>query len=501
MIVASSLVDLAVAASGPSHTQIRKCYSKVFSSLQKYELTAGFVTGSDTEDFVRLFGGDRSAPVFMDLMGCEAFGQSVPLEQYVRFINEHNYMLQYRIRDVQKGTLRQEGHLLVLPLSFTKTVSYFDNNEVYFSPESFLGAPIRLTAEFVYDTRTENCFIRSINGTVGNRASELPAHFTVIRRDRARPVTSQYDSLLLMTNGAPPFDENGQLFYGGDVTSFQTWDPDIRVSMEQLPLKEQGRYNLVRFRYRPVSFRVQMRLGFAPMAYATRSANDLSHSSFAFEPTLHVGYAFQLGRQKLVPTVGFGLSLSGLNLKKKEVEFAGSSGASMRNYSIDRAAVGLSFTDWVIPAGLEWEYRLDDNWLINAHAGMKYYLHGKTQISNPYTIDGTVDGEPLHLEADTYVNSVSLERTPSDFSLTGGAGADYNLLANRLFVRCSLSYERALKPCYSQDSAPWLQADQGIYPLVYDAAAGLDKPYAPLYGSLSFARSAIWLHVGVVAKF
>lgn len=501
-------VALAWAAPNTPISQKRTFYAKAYSLLSQYETAAGFFSEEDTRDLLRVFDRNRQASVFMDLMGHPAFGKEVTLGEYLDFVTKRGYTLNFEVTDVRRGDIRREGNLMILPVTFMKTVSYYDGNDVRFSPESYYRSPIELTAEFVYEPSTDKCYIRSVQGRYSSTVSPLPEKFIVIRRNRDDAKAALYDSLLVAANGISPFDAAGQVFYAGNADVIQTWDSDVLIKAENVPLKEKSdRYSLVQFRYRPVHHRLRFRAGMALAgAYSVESPDDFTSKSSAYEGSLVWGYAFPLGPLKVVPCVGLGMQFSSLSLNRQGISYSyamtdAAGVLSERRYVIDDAFTALSFSDVFAPVYVDFEFSVGRIVNIHALAGVKAYLNMGTKIATPYTLKGSIDGRAFEQIPQAYLQPVSYERKRFDVSFVAGLDIDVSVIRNKLSISAGVCYEMGLMPSFSTDVTRWFDAQEQVYPLVYYASQETDVPYSSMMGNLKYTRKALWVHLGLFKKF
>lgn len=507
-IVLLLLSGILLYAAPSPFTQKRSFLSQVFAVLSKYEGAGGFYDQEDTREILRVFNRNRQATVFMDLMGHPSFGTHVTLGEYIDYVTGHGYTLAFDVSEVKTGAISREGELMILPVNFKKTVRYYDGNDVLFSPESYYRGPIELTAEFVYEPQNGNCYIREISGRVLSNVSPLPDKFTVIRRNRDDAKAAAFDSLLVAANNIPAFDAAGQAFYPGSLAAVDSWDSDVLVKMEEVPLAEKNdRYRLIRFNYKPVHQRLRFRGGVAAgSAYAVESPDDYDFASMAYEGAFEWGYAFQLGPMKLAPYIGLGLQFSSLRLDKSGVAYSypmtDTQGHLVnRNYIIDAASTAFSFSDVFVPVYADFEFRAGKVVNIHARAGVKAYINMGTKISEPYSLMGSIDGTAFETTPQAFLFPVSYERNRWDVSFISGLDIDISVIRNKLSASLGVSYELGLTPSFSSDVTRWFDAQNQVLPLVYYAKQGEDVPFAPMISSLQYKRKALWLHLGLFKKF
>ena len=498
----------AFAQRGPTQYQKRAFYSRVYTLLSQYEDASGFFDndyGDDTRNMLRIFDRNKDAMVYMDILGSPDFGSQVSLGEYLDYVKNSGLMLKFIIEDVERGDCIYTGKEFRLDVSFTKSVAYYDANDVYLSSEVYYGKPSRLKAVFVYDISDDKCYIESIEGD--NSLSPLPSNLTVIRRNRDNLKARNMDSLLVFNNRMRPFDIFDQAYTTSSPALIQSWDPDILVSYETLPVQQGTRYQLVQFRYKPLLARLRAHFSFAPIsAYSVVSEDEFVDKSSAWEIGLEAGYTFPVGPMKLGVYSGFGLSFSNLSLGKGSMDYSfnvsdASGNLVNRPYQLDTATMSLSFSDVYLPIFADLEYRTGDRLALHAKLGPKFYLNMGTKITSPYRLTGLVDGQNVDIEPQAFLLPVSYERNLFDVSLYTGLDVDITIVKNRWFGFMGVAYEYGLTNSYFCNESRYFDPENEVFPLVYYASMSQDVAYTPMTSGVSYRRKMLWFNFGFSHKF
>ena len=186
-----------------------------------------------------------------------------------------------------------------------------------------------------------------------------------------------------------------------------------------------------------------------------------------------------------------------------------------RNYQIDYASQGASFTDLSVPVYISPEFRLNKSVSLFLDLGAKVYFntvartdpfHVKGRVSGMYQ-DGTpvpdgvygtgeIDSDFMHM-----INAVTFMRNPVDITLTGTIGININLYDSMVYLEVKAGSEHGLTWSYQSSESPFFLEDHSgsEFPLVYDYRYG-EIASRPLADCISFKRRAIWLNLGLMLK-
>lgn len=484
--------------------------------------------------FAPLFTED--AEVICDVLGVLPYLEMMSVEDYIQKVadNTGGRGISARIYDVRMSKFQYLDGKWIVPVTFKKQLSYFDNNGIYFDINRYYqGDILDMTMNILYDEATDECHIKSINGDVAPSPVFPKGRYIIIEEDKVGGDNiSGRDRRLLASLKADgkelSFDEDGIGIYNKD-THFGIKDIDVKVC----PIADMSRsteaYDIISFDLKKRSSRLKLRAAYAPFAYKVSNAGEAlsKPKSNAFEVGIDYGTTFVIGRNsKMGFYIGAGVSFSNLKLNAK-------SGATYTyntsvkdngiylplnvKYTIHSAEESVSYTDIFVPIYFEAEHRLDakSRFVITWNVGLKPYLNLQAKVKNPYMVTFSVsdnyegnylldDKYPANKEFDNFIKPNSYKKNLYDASVFGNLGLDFGAVPNVLYIALQVGYERGFLKSYESDKSAYLGDNQ--YPIVPEMdEAGMKvtghQAVSSLISGITTERNALWISLGVKLKF
>lgn len=518
-----------------SNSQKRLINEKVWNTIEAYE---GYMSMRDKNEtkyiFAPLFTED--AEVICDVLGVLPYLEMMSVEDYIQKVadNTGGRGISARIYDVRMSKFQYLDGKWIVPVTFKKQLSYFDNNGIYFDINRYYqGDILDMTMNILYDEATDECHIKSINGDVAPSPVFPKGRYIIIEEDKVGGDNiSGRDRRLLASLKADgkelSFDEDGIGIYNKD-THFGIKDIDVKVSPIADMSQSTEAYDIISFDLKKRSSRLKLRAAYAPFAYKVSNAGEAlsKPKSNAFEVGIDYGTTFVIGRNsKMGFYIGAGVSFSNLKLNAKSgatytyntsVKDNGIYRPLNVKYTIHSAEESVSYTDIFVPIYFEAEHRLDakSRFVITWNVGLKPYLNLQAKVKNPYMVTFSVsdnyegnylpdDKYTANKEFDNFIEPNSYKKNLYDASVFGNLGLDFGAVPNVLYIALQVGYERGFLKSYESDKSAYLGDNQ--YPIVPEMdEAGMKvtghQAVSSLISGITTERNALWISLGVKLKF
>lgn len=520
LLTALFLVPVSLSAQGLTNKERRHINQKILEVIDIYERTAPLYDAEAGYEFKNLFVSS-DASVYCDLMGTDHYQSPVSVKEYVDEATKYTIgSLTIEILNVRKGEMTYTDGVWMIPVSFSKLMSYYDENEVLFSAQDFYdNEPYRLTLNLKYNPEDDTCLIQSIDGRLNSSKSFPKGKFQVISMNDALVGRDKIYFDRMRYNGLPlEYNDFNQAIVSADFFP-ETGDTDIVPKPIRIASTE--KYNLVTYSFQTIKNRTKLRLGIAPiMAYSMgkgSSANVALSRSMAFEAGVDIGTTFLAGNAKIGVYTGAALSISSAKFSQKDTvrfsiqQFFSQDGNVFNpqtvSYSVDSATESLGYKDLMIPLYFECEHRVGTSATIVWNVGAKAYIPldtdpGVYQVKGTRTIgDHTTDIDGSY---DEFVYPVSYNRNSFSLSAMANFGVDINLIKtgafkNRLLATVKVGYEHGLMPVYTTNGAG-LKSSQSNPLFFYDPTNDCDVASHSLINNITLKRQAVWLELGIKFK-
>lgn len=500
---------------------------QILNTVLSYTRTSSLYKESDIRDFLNLFEDKTKPCIYNDLMHTGTYQSTVSPEDYVKLytpngdvmldanISSLNYMGPYEFRD-------EKWHRKV---SVKKAITIidsryywegeggvlFDSRQLYPSEPFFI-----LELDMVYDANKGKAFIHSIDIALSKPTRPIDANkYSVILKSGTK-----YDSQVTSAGDSLVFNDFNEAFAA--YNDYHLNDEDIRITPTELASCDS--YNVLMLKYTPKHLRARGRVGFAPFgAYNVHGATSgLKSKSSGFEFGIDLGYTFTVGKAKMGPYIGLGMSASSVSLFMNDFayDYPGlisdhNGNLYTRSYSVTKASEGIQLKDLVVPIYWSSEHKLNNVLKLTWDLGVKIYAPISTSLT-PYQVNGTVSG--VYSDNTTVTDSaedalgiidksftsfmvpVNYTRKDNDFSAFGNLGMEIRIMED-LSAALSLGYEQGLTWAYKTDNDVYFDAEKGILPLVYSTQTAQDIAVRSFIGCISLKRQAFWMSLGIKYRF
>lgn len=520
MLLAGQLV---FAQNEPSpKAQERRMNAKVIDMVMRLEEESDISSRQDGREYLSLFE-NRQSPVLCDLFSSGSFLQQIPADQYVDlYVNQDSEpefnALVYEFRNIRKVGWSHENGRWVCQVSLEKTLSYFDNNLIFYpmAIQNPHNVGFMLDVYLVFSEDCSDCRISRIECANVSDFEVLDNYYYVVQKNED-PEDALRDEGLMVGDTKVVYNDFGQGYAPDGEFSF--WDDDVKVS--QIPVSETDRYEQIRFKYDPIHFRFRVRAEYSPFfAYVVSSENRLTSSSDAYNVGFDFGYSFPVSRIfKFDISAGLGVTVSNLHLHGDAMSYSYdvssiSLGDYSRNYQINELSQDARFVDLTVPVYFTWELRLHERVSLLLDLGAKAYfntvastfpLHVRGRVHGFYEDGSTVSGSDglgnIDTEINRFVSYEGFRRKPVDVSLFGNLGVDVGLYPKVLYLQVKIGFEYGLMESYDAGDKRLLSTAQKSYPLVWDYSHGSEVAFRSLMEVTSLRRKALWFSLGLMLKF
>ena len=521
LIISTICLLLAEVADAQSLTNRQRRYinTKVLNVIEEYER---FVTVYDDEAqymFQSLFVD--GAQIFCDMIGFPSYLSKISVADYVNLVSTASTSTTIVIKDVKKGEMTYSGGVWNIPITFSKSVSYIDNNGYAFSTEEYYGKDFDITMSLIYDPDSDQCRIESVDGAIASNTKFPEGRFFIVEKETVDNSSSKTKKFFdeLDVNGSPiTYNIYGQAVMPSGRPEVN--DIDVVVNIDTL--KTGLNYDVVNFDFKRRSNRLKVRYGIAPFgAYNVTTSQEVLHKSDAMEAGLDFGTTWRAGKSaKMGFFFGAGVSMSNIGLSlgspvkySYKTSLLDETSNLFRNYTVamelSSLSEKLSFMDLVVPVYFEVEHRAGKHVLISWNFGVKAYYNLKTSFT-PYSVTGNmkisddVSSSSTNVDFaetfDTFLSPVSYKRNQFEVSAAANLGIDVNLFKRILYLSVKGGYEYGLTNSYYAAGRKLYDKSALVYPVVYDVLG--EKFYAmhSAVSNTSYHRQAIWLQFGLKIK-
>ena len=519
-------VSFNIAAQTPDNKDARLMNYRILEAIEEYTRTSTLYDISYQHDFLKLFGDVKSACIYNDLMNSPLYQKMVSPEDYVRqYTPGEDMMLETDVANLRyAGPYEFRNGKWYRKITVQKTIKiidsryYFDGagGILYDSAQLYPDEPyFNLEIELVYDPASDKAMINAVD-------IALSKPKTPVDKDRYSVViksNTKYDQRVLSNGKALVFNDFDEAF--AEYNTYGLNDEDVRIVSTEVASCEL--YNVLQLKFVPKHFRLKTHTSFAPFgAYDIQTSDGINAKSSAMEFGMDIGYTFSVGSAKMGPFIGLAASLSKIALSKYNFSYAYPGSITdhsgllyTRNYTIDSAEEGLSFTDLLIPVYWGAEHNIGKRLRLTWDIGAKVYIDMNLKTSE-YTVSGKSyatysDGNTV---ADSQSNGlgafnqaytkflvpVDYTREPYEISAFADLGFDVKFSAD-WSANISFGYEYGLTWAYQSSMSKYFDADEGILPFVYSVSETTDIPVRSFFDCISYRRQGLWINVGFKYKF
>lgn len=519
-----------------SHRQKRILNFKALSTIEQYEMSQHLRDRESEYLFSDIFK-DKNQLVFCDLVDYKS-QQIIPLSEYMEAIKRRSSIFM-EIGNLKRSRPIYKDGRWVLPVSFTKSVSYIDKHGLDFSTKNYYNSDYIISMELAYDKSADKCYIDSMSGKLqSSYVPALPEHFLVVQRtdkdSKHSRKSEKYESKLRYGNEQLKFNfNNGKYAILSDSTKkVVSWNYDAHIKADTLDKMDS--YDLIRYRYNTNHMRVKVRAAVAVGdVFSTKICDNsgVSVKSKGYETGVDIGATFFAGKSSQIGFyTGAACTYTSLNMIYNDAQLNNkyqlvdsyhkdnysNEETKLRDYNIKKAEEALRFTDITVPVYINFEHYLHKSLVLTWNLGAKMYINGKTEYS-PLVI--TEEGGQTK-EINRFLSPTSYARDFFDFSVIGGIALNVNLYKNVCYTYAKFSYEYGLHSLFSGEYnfryrkslinnvtnsssslKEFCDSDNKIYPVVYD---GSQKEYVAnrsMLNSVYFDRATMWIEFGFMFKF
>lgn len=515
LLLTAMLFALSAQAQDPVISE-RQIIEEALCTLEDYEVN-GIVSRQDVkEEFLELFVS-KDAPVFNDLMGI-ANGSELKASEYAQFQLDKIQSLEVKLANVRKERVYADNGVVRVELSADKSLSYFNNCELFFSTNDYYGTSYREVFTMVYNPNDSNrrCRIEKITGTIESSRT-FPEHFYVFNR------TSERDDKLMYVNGAGQkiplkFNTYDQTFIEGRAGTENFYYPNADTKL--IPIPDEDCHTLT-MSYKPEKWRLKLHYD-QPFGYysASKDVDSLSHKYSGMELGLDIGYnVYATKKFKLGIYSGLGISNSSMSMTLRKINYAYDTygeadideDAYTRHYTGMTGNEKVKTSNIVIPLYLEGDIRLHDRVSAILQFGVRNYLK-ISQSSSDFSLaadrvygyypqyDLTLDNK---WGFNNFVNGAkwtkvtnSLEFNTYGLDVFGSVGLRVKIIP-RLFADVLAGYQTTVVGGIDNSRA----TDNFVTYSCYGSSRGNDEVWSLLHGYNKVNRSHAKLSVALVWKF
>lgn len=495
-------------AQGITFKESRTINEQTVNLLDSYMAS---IKARDAVAFSSLFTSG-AAPVFCDLTGSGQFMGKMTASEYSSYLAGEIASISVSLYDVRKGTpVRREGGYS-FPLTFSKSVRYFDRNGVMFDSDEYFDSRFDISASVLYSESDGQCRFEYLKGSLDSDRTFPQGNFLIINKTDA--VREGFT-----VNGAPvSFNSAGQAFTSPGRMKLDSRGAKVVTDTTAVS----DRYSIIQFKLVPRESIFNVHAAYAPLgAYSIKSTTEgAESSSSAFEFGFDAGRTFPLkdGAYWKV-TAGLSFVSSGMDISAKGAEYGfdllDSKGIPYKRlYQIDFAEEKLEFKDLAIPVIFSLGKNVNRIISLEAGLGVRTYLNLVT-TPEPYYIRGRVYGQysygpefssaegfgSLGPECKAFLKPETYRRSPVDISLTAGVGLGISIIPGVFSISAQASLEEGITSTYKASGQSWFSEEEGNYPYVWSSESSSDIPVRSLISSVKYRREALWLGAGITINF
>uniref|UniRef100_UPI0040575BF8 hypothetical protein n=1 Tax=Alistipes sp. TaxID=1872444 RepID=UPI0040575BF8 len=510
---------------------------KALSTIEQYEMSQ-HLRDSDSEYIFENIFQSKDQLVFCDLVDYKSC-KNIPLSEYMKAIKRRSSIFM-EIGNLKRSQPIYKRGRWVLPVSFTKSVSYIDKHGLDFSTKNYYKSDYIISMELAWDKSADRCYIAHVSGGLQNsNVSPLPDHFIVVKKTDGDSKHSRKDAKFdeKLRYGKEPlkFDFNEKYAILSDPTKKVTsWNYDVHIKADTLD--KMDAYDLIRYKYNTNHMRVKLRGAVAVgNVFNTKICgnSNISVKSKGYETGVDIGAAFFAGRSSQIGFyTGAACTYTSINMiytdaslnnkyqlvgKIQQDTYPDSKAkTTTKDYNIVKAEEALRFTDITIPVYINFEHYLHKSLVLTWNLGAKMYINGQTEYC-PLVITENNDQSTT---INRFLSPTSYARDLLDFSVIGGIALNVNLYKNLFYTYAKFSYEYGLHSLFNSEYnfryrkslinnvtnsnsslEEFCDSDKKIYPVVYD---GTKKEYVAnrsMLNSVYFDRATMWVEFGFMFKF
>lgn len=516
-----------LSAQTPLTKDARNMNYQILTTVEEYARTSTLYNDSYILDFGNLFADRTKSCVYNDMMNSKSYQAIVTPDEYIKqYTPGGDMMLETDVRSLKFiGPYEFKDGKWHRKVTVQKTMKIIDSRYyydgaggvLYDSEQLYPKEPyFDLEIELVYDAEKNKCFINAIDIALSKPTTPIDDEkYSVIIKSGTK-----YDSQVTSGNNNLSFNDFDEAF--AKYNDYSLNDEDVKITPTEVASCDY--YNVLQLKYTPKHFRARARAGFAPFgAYKiTTESEGLNTSSKGFEFGFDLGYTFSVGKTKMGPFIGIGMSNSSIAMSKENFSYAYPGKISdhnkvlyVRNYSITKATENLALRDLLIPIYWGAENKLNDYLKLTWDLGAKLYFPMMTTLL-PYTVKGLTFGvydggytvneseEDAFGEIDRSFSSfmvpVNYSRSKNDISAFANLGLEVKIYGDFSGI-VAVGYEHGITKSYQSNNDIYFDANEGIYPLVYSTKSKEDIAVRSFIGSISYQRQAFWMSVGLKYKF
>lgn len=357
----------------------RLIVEEALCTFEDYEVN-GVITGNDVkEEFLNLFVS-KDAPVFNDLMGI-ATGSELKAEEYAKLQQEKIQSFDVKFANVRKERVYNENGMWKIDLSADKSLTYFNNCELFFSTKDWYGTSYRETFTMVYAPADNGrrCRIEKITGTIDSSRT-FPEHFYILNR------TSDRDNKLMYVNADSQrfplkFNAYDQVVINDKIEPENFYYPNADTKL--IPISDPDCHTMT-MSYKSERWRLKLHYD-QPFGYYTASTDvkPLTSKSSAMEVGIDIGYnAYASTKFKFGIYTGVGISSSKLDLTLDTLNYAVETHGDAdvdgddytRHYECMTGSESIKTSHLVVPLYFDGEIRLHDRVAAVLQLGIRNYL-------------------------------------------------------------------------------------------------------------------------------
>lgn len=505
---------IGLSAQNISNTEKRRMNLAVMETLDKYERLSKVGTVGQIEEFVAMFRSPKMT-IYNDLIGVSD-EPYLGLREYASALHGM-HGVEVTLSNVAKSEPYVSAGSICVDVTFDKTLSYYNEKNIYYSSQEIYGVPYRMTAVISYDDFDEVCYIESLEGEIAV-TSLLKKDHLVLRK----PSGNLGDNLRYRNEGAAKdgryyveedcstvdFGESGFAFFPAEAAG-EDWYymQDIPSSLDpdeflMVSVSDDG---MMQFSRKKKNFRARV-YNSTTLAGAFLIEGDLDKSfSLSDEIGVDLRYLFNLGNKfDLGIYGGLGVVYNYVDVGVKNLTYSYQYNKKPRNYEISVLGQRYSLIDGALSGGIAMEFALSRRAVLTmdlggkayynllAHSGIIYSDYKVTYDEKTYDVRG-------HFKPETVAKQMDLQPDvwPCPLSAVAGIGLNINMTKTSLFT-FGFKYEYGLNYYYQSPLVSYKDYENPIR-----ASYGTGKEVAQYMFNDSFylKRRAVWIDLGFVFKF
>lgn len=381
----------------------------VWNLINKYERYCAINDEEYKEEFIKLFENSNTK-IFNDILSY-SYMNSVSLSEYVSIFLEKIYSgtCEVVLKNIDHGEPEYDGiNSWTMNITFQKEISYFEDcNNVFFSsveyysdPEKKMSGDYFIDMKVVWNSATDSCKIRSLNGYVDSDKPSLEEGFMIFDMNtvyyKNNQIPNSKTNFSLLHNNAPitynreeymilPKEE----FHAKRIPFSYPLDDDIGLNLVNY------KCNLVGMNYTPRRWRLRPNYGQNIVAgsYELKaSSNNVSLTSGGFESGIDFGYVFPSEKNtRWGFFFGVGAASNTINAEMKGMEYVYYTTGGVadvdkdnyyRYYTISNISYRADFLDLVAPLYFDCDIHMGGYISMYLDLGVKLYYNLKQETTD-----------------------------------------------------------------------------------------------------------------------